>query len=142
MTSRFADLAGVYVLQRATGARPPIPFTMNVAGGTVAGTVDGARIVLTSDGTYTNDVVVRWTKAPLLPIPGFEADGEPHTLKGGGSYTVDDEKIVLRPGDMFSRGVVSSIQATADARALNLVSASGGLAGSSTRLDAHFTRVR
>lgn len=138
----FAELAGVYVLARATGARPPIPFSMSMAGGTIAGTVDGARLILSDDGSYTNDVVVRWTKSPPLPIPGLEADGKPHTLAGSGRYTVKGDTIVIRPGDMFSRGVVGAIRATAADSALDLRSASGGLAGSGTRLDAHFVRVR
>jgi hypothetical protein len=142
VASRTADLAGVYVLKRASGARPPIPFSMSVAGGTLAGTVDGARVVLASDGSYTNDVVVTWTKTPMLPIPGLEADGKPHTLAGSGSYKVDGEKIVLRPADMFSRGVVSSVKAMAADSVLDLLSASGGLAGSSVPINAHFIRVR
>lgn len=137
-----AAIAGVYVLQRASGARPPIPFEMNVAGGTVAGTVDGARVILASDGSYTNDVVVTWTKTPMLPIPGLEADGKPHTLAGTGTYKVDGEKIILRPADMFSRGVVRSVEATAGDKALDLLSASGGLAGSNVPINAHFVRVR
>jgi hypothetical protein len=140
--SRPADLAGVYVLKRASGSRPPIPFAMNVAGGTLAGTVDGARVILASDGSYTNDVVVTWTKTPMLPIPGLEADGKPHTLAGSGRYKVDDGKLTLRPADMFSRGVVSAVQATAADSVLDLVSASGGLAGSSVPINAHFVRVR
>lgn len=139
---RLADLAGVYVLQRASGARPPIPFEMSVAGGAVAGTVDGARVILASDGSYTNDVVVTWTKTPMLPIPGLEADGKPHTLAGSGTYKVDGDKIVLRPADMFSRGVVRSVEATAGEKGLDLLSASGGLAGSSVSINAHFVRIR
>lgn len=138
----MADLAGVYVLKRASGARPPIPFSMSMAGGTLAGTVDGARVVLASDGSYTNDVVVTWTRAPMLPIPGLEADGKPHTLAGSGSYKVDGKKIVLRPADMFSRGVVSSVQASAADSVLDLLSASGGMAGSNVSINAHFVRVR
>lgn len=137
-----ADLAGVYVLKAASGARPPIPFSMNMAGGTLAGTVDGARVILANDGSYTNDVVVTWTKAPMLPVPGLEADGKAHTLAGSGSYKVDGKKIVLKPADMFSRGVVSSIVASAADSVLDLVSASGGLAGSSTAINAHFVRIR
>jgi hypothetical protein len=139
---RTADLAGVYVLKRASGARPPIPFAMSVAGGKLAGTVDGARVVLASDGSYTNDVVVTWTQTPMLPIPGLEADGKPHTLAGSGTYKVEGKKIVLRPADMFSRGVVSSVQAMAADSVLDLVSASGGLAGSNVSINAHFVRVR
>jgi len=142
MTSRMAELSGVYVLQRASGARPPIPFAMSVAGGKVAGTVDGARVALASDGSYTNDVVVTWTETPMLPIPGLEADGKPHTLAGSGTYKVDGEKIILRPADMFSRGVVRSVEATAGEKALDLLSASGGLAGSNVAINAHFVRVR
>ena len=56
--SRLAELSGVYVLQRASGARPPIPFEMSVAGGKVAGTVDGARVVVANEGSYTKDVDV------------------------------------------------------------------------------------
>jgi hypothetical protein len=33
---RMAAVSGVYVLQRASGKRPPIPFEMSVAGGAVA----------------------------------------------------------------------------------------------------------
>jgi hypothetical protein len=142
LASRTAELAGVYVLQRASGSRPPIPFEMKVAGGALAGTVDGARVVLASDGTYTNDVVVTWTKTPMLPIPGLEADGKPHTLAGSGTYKVDGDKVVLRPGDMFSRGVVRSVEASAGEKMLDLVSASGGLAGSSIPINAHFVRIR
>lgn len=142
VASRSADIPGVYVLQRASGARPPIPFEMSVAGGTVAGTVDGARVVLASDGSYTNDVVVTWTKAPMLPIPGLEADGKPRTLAGTGTYKVDGDKITLRPADMFSRGVVRSVEATAGEKGLDLLSASGGLAGSSVAINAHFVRIR
>lgn len=142
VASRTADLAGVYVLKRASGARPPIPFAMSVAGGQLAGTVDGARVVLASDGSYTNDVVVTWTKTPMLPIPGLEADGKPHTLAGSGTYKVEGRKIVLRPADMFSRGVVSSVQAMAADSVLDFVSASGGLAGSNVSINAHFVRVR
>jgi hypothetical protein len=140
--SRVADLAGVYVLQRASGARPPIPFEMNMAGGALAGTVDGARVVLASDGSYTNDVVVTWTKTPMLPIPGLEADGKPHTLAGSGTYKVDGAKVILRPADMFSRGVVRSVEASAGEKGLDLLSASGGLAGSSVSINAHFVRIR
>ncbi len=140
--SRMAAVSGVYVLQRASGKRPPLPFEMSVAGGAVAGTVDGARVVLASDGSYTNDVVVTWTKTPMLPIPGLEADGKPHTLAGSGTYKVDGDKIVLRPADMFSRGVVRAVEATAGEKALDLLSASGGLAGSSVSINAHFVRVR
>jgi len=142
LASRMAALSGVYVLQNASGTRPPIPFEMSVAGGTVAGTVDGARVILASDGSYTNDIVVTWTKAPLLPIPGFEADGKPRTLAGTGSYKVDGDKIVLRPADMFSRGIVRSVEASAGDKGLDLLSASGGLAGSNISINAHFVRVR
>lgn len=142
VAGRTVDLSGVYVLKRASGARPPIPFTMSVAGGTLAGTVDGARVILASDGSYTNDVVVTWTKTPMLPIPGLEADGKPHTLAGSGSYKVEGSKVVLRPADMFSRGVVSSVQASAADSVLDLISASGGLAGSSAPINAHFVRIR
>lgn len=142
LASRMSELSGVYVLQRASGARPPIPFEMSVAGGKVAGTVDGARVVLASDGSYTNDVVVTWTETPMLPIPGLEADGKPHTLAGSGTYKVDGEKIILRPADMFSRGVVRSVEASAGEKALDLHSASGGLAGSNVSINAHFVRVR
>jgi hypothetical protein len=138
----MAALSGVYVLQRASGTRPPIPFEMSVAGGKVAGTVDGARVVLASDGSYTNDVIVTWTDAPMLPIPGLEADGKPHTLAGSGTYKVEGKKIVLRPADMFTRGVVRSLEATTGDKALDLLSASGGLAGSSVSINAHFVRVR
>ena len=142
ITSRMAAVSGVYVLQRASGKRPPIAFEMSVAGGAVAGTVDGARVVLASDGSYTNDVVVTWSKTPMLPIPGPEADGKPHTLAETGTYKVDGAKITLRPADMFSRGVVRSVEATAGEKALDLLTASGGLAGSSVSIDAHFVRVR
>ncbi len=137
-----AAVSGVYVLERASGKRPPIPFSMNVAGGTVAGTVDGARVILASDGSYTNDVVVTWTKTPMLPIPGLEADGKPHTLAGSGSYALRGDTLVLRPADMFSRGLVRSVAATTGEKELDLVSASGGLAGSSVPINAHFVRVR
>lgn len=142
LESRTVDPTGVYVLKRASGKRPPIPFAMSMAGGTLAGTVDGARVVLASDGSYTNDVVVTWTKAPMLPIPGLEVDGKPHTLAGSGSYKVDGSKIVLRPADMFSRGVVRSVQASAADSVLDLQSASGGLAGSEIAINAHFVRIR
>jgi hypothetical protein len=78
----------------------------------------------------------------MLPIPGLEADGKPHTLAGSGTYKVDGDKIILRPADMFSRGVVRSVQATAGEKALDLLTASGGLAGSSAPINAHFVRVR
>lgn len=139
--SRMADLAGVYVLQRASGSRPPIPFAMAVGGGKVAGTVDSARVILASDGNYTNDVVVTWTDTPMLPIPGLEADGKPHTLAGSGTYKVEGNKITLQPADMFSRGVVRSFRGTTGEKALDVVSASGGLAGSSVSINAHFVRV-
>ena len=142
LAGRMADLSGVYVLQRASGARPPIPFEMSVAGGKVAGTVDGARVVLASDGSYTNDVVVTWTETPMLPIPGLEADGKPHTLAGSGTYKVDGKKIILRPADMFSRGVVRSVEATGGEKQLDLLTASGGLASSNVSINAHFVRVR
>lgn len=135
-------VSGVYVLQRASGKRPPIPFAMSVAGGKVAGTVDGARVVLASDGSYTNDIVVTWTETPMLPIPGLEADGKPHTVAGSGSYKVDGDKIILRPADMFSRGVVRSVEASASEKVLDLLSASGGLAGSNAPINAHFVRIR
>lgn len=140
--TRTADLAGVYVLTRASGVKPPIAFAMSLAGGTFAGTVDGARVILASDGTYTNAVVVTWTKAPLFPIPGIAADGRPHTLVGAGGYTLNGGTIVLTPADLFSRSVVGAVQATSAGSGLDLVSASGGLAGTSISLDAHFVRVR
>jgi hypothetical protein len=140
--ARVADVAGVYVLKRASGTRPPIPFSMKMAGGTLAGTVDGARVILASDGSYTNDVVVTWTQAPMLPIPGLQADGKPHTLAGSGSYKVDGKNLVLTPADMFSRGVVSSVRGSAADSVLDLLTASGGMAGSKVAINAHFVRVR
>jgi len=136
--------AGVYVLSRAAAARPPIPFAFQVAGGTVSGTVNGARLTLASDGTYTDDVVVRWEKAPPvpLPIPGLQPGPDPRVLRGAGRYTTTGDRIVLQPDDWISRGIVSAVEAKAGTSTLTLVGASGGLAGSRVRLDAEFTKIR
>lgn len=142
LANRMSAIAGVYVLQRASGKKPPIPFAMSVVGGDVAGTVDGARVVLASDGSYTNDIVVTWTETPMLPIPGLSADGKPHTLAGSGRYEMKGDTLVLKPADMFSRGIVRTVAATTGEKELDLVSASGGLAGSRVPINAHFVRIR
>jgi hypothetical protein len=135
--------AGVYVLARAGAARPPIPFAFQMAGGVVSGTVDSARVTLAADSTYTDQIVVRWTKAPMLliPIPGLQPGPDPHLLTGAGRYTVSGSQIVLQPGDFITRGFISSVYARTGAGTLTLVGASGGLAGSRVAFNAEFTRV-
>ncbi|HEY7895876.1 MAG TPA: hypothetical protein VIC24_13335 [Gemmatimonadaceae bacterium] len=135
---------GAYVLSRAASARPPIPFQFQLAGSVVAGVVDSARITLAADSSYTDKVTVRWTKAPSLPIPlpGFSAGPDPHTLTGSGRYTVQGGAVVLEPDDFVTKGFVRSVQARTDSTGLTLTGLTGGFAGSHVAINAVFTRVR
>lgn len=137
-----AGLAGVYVLAQARGERPPVPFAFEIAGGTVSGVVDGARVILAPDGTYRSDVTIRWENAPALPMLGLESGREARVVRGAGRYTVRDSIITLQPGDWMSRRLTSAVTARANDRTLTLLEASGGLAGARLALDAQFTRVR
>jgi hypothetical protein len=134
--------AGVYVLARATGSRPPIPFAIESGAGTLAGTIDGARLVLSTDSTYTSDVVVRWQQLPALPIPGLAGGPEPRVLHGHGRYVRRAQRITLEPQDLLSRSLTRTVDAASGERTLTLTGASGGLAGEHVTLDAEFTRVR
>lgn len=131
---------GSYVLARAASARPPIPFQFQVAGGTVAGTVDSARITLAADSSYTDQVTVRWLKAPsmLIPIPGLSPGPDAHVLTGAGHYTVQGTRVVFQPHDWVTRGFISTVSGTLDARSLTLTGLSGGLAGSRVAINAVF----
>ncbi|MBX6330303.1 MAG: hypothetical protein IRY91_00500 [Gemmatimonadaceae bacterium] len=135
---------GVYVLARATGTRPPIPFVLQAPGGPVSGTIDGARVTLAADSTYTDEVVVRWVKAPTLPfpVPGLEPGKEPRVVRGAGRYTVQGSKITLEPGDFIARGLVRSVEARAAEKALTLTGATAGISGQHFSLDAEFTKIR
>ncbi len=135
---------GAYVLSRAASARPPIPFQFQLAGSVVAGVVDSARITLAADSSYTDKVTVRWTKAPSLPIPlpGFSAGPDPHTLSGSGRYSVQGGTVVLEPDDFMTRGFVRSVQARTDSTGLTLTGLTGGFAGAHVGINAVFTRVR
>lgn len=135
---------GVYVLARSGAQRPPIPFAFQMAGAVVAGTVDSARVTLAADSTYTDQIVVRWTKAPSLfiPIPGLQAGPDPHLLTGSGRYTVTGSQIVLQPGDFITRGFISTVYARTGTGTLTMVGASGGLAGSRVAFYAEFRKVR
>lgn len=135
---------GVYVLARAGALRPPIPFAFQMPGGMVEGVVDSARVTLAADSTYTDQIVVRWTKAPnlLIPIPGLQPGPDPHLLAGTGRYTVTGSQIVLQPGDFVTRGFVGSVYARTGAGTLTMVGASGGLAGSRVAFNAEFRKVR
>ncbi|HEY7877610.1 MAG TPA: hypothetical protein VIC55_05275 [Gemmatimonadaceae bacterium] len=136
--------AGSYVLASAASARPPIPFQFQMGGATVAGTVDSARIVLAADSTFTDQVTVRWLKAPSLPIPipGLRPGPDAHVLTGAGHYSVQGERMILEPSDWITRGLISTVEARSTAGSLTLTSMSGGLAGSHVRLNAVFTRAR
>ena len=135
--------AGVYVLARATGTRPPIPFVLQAPGGPVSGTIEGARVTLAADSTYTVEVVVRCVKAPALPfpVPGLEPGKEPRVVRGAGRYTVQGNKIVLEPGDLIARGLVRSVEARAAEKALTLTGATAGIGGQHFSLDAEFTKT-
>lgn len=135
---------GAYILSSAAKARPPIPFQFQLAGSVVAGVVDSARITLAADSSYTDKVTVRWTKAPALPIPlpGFSAGPDPHTLSGTGRYVVQGGRVVLEPDDFVTKGFVRSVEARADSAGLTLTGLSGGFAGSHVPVNALFTHVR
>lgn len=134
---------GSYVLAQAARARPPIPFQFQMAGGTVAGTVDSARITLAADSSYTDQVTVRWLKAPslLIPIPGLSPGPDPHVITGAGHYSIQGNRVVLQPSDWMTRGFISAVNGIVDGRSLTLTGMSGGLAGSRVAINAVFVHI-
>jgi hypothetical protein len=133
---------GVFALTRAAGNPPPVPFALELMGGTISGTVNGARVTLAQDGSYTSDVVVQWTTTLPFPVPGMQGGKEPQALHGTGRYTVTDSTITFEPDDFISRRFIKTLTAKGGEKTLTLVGASGGLAGQHVDINAEFVRVK
>jgi hypothetical protein len=134
--------AGVFALTSAAGNPPPVPFALEMMGGSITGTVNGARIILADDGSYTSDVVVQWKNGLPFPVPGLQSGKEPQTVHGTGHYTVTDSTVTFEPDDWITKRFIRTITARGGEKTLTLVGASGGLAGSHADINAEFVRVR
>lgn len=134
--------SGVFALTRAAGNPPPVPFALQMMGGSISGTVNGARVILAEDGSYTSDVVVQWTSTLPFPMPGMQGGKEPQAVHGTGRYTVTDSTITFEPDDFLTRRFIKTITARGGEKALTLTGASGGLAGQHVDINAEFVRVR
>jgi hypothetical protein len=137
-----APAAGVFALTKAAGNPPPVPFALEVMGGSITGTVNGARVTLADDGSYTSDVVVQWKSTLPIPVPGIQNGKEPQAIRGTGRYTSTDSSITFEPDDFLSRRFIRTVTAKRGEKTLTLVGASGGLAGSHVDINAEFVRVR
>lgn len=132
--------AGSYTLIRAGGAAPPVDFAMETPAGSVAGTIDAARVDLAADGSYASDVTVSWTNPPAIPfLPSGKGQ---HVLHGTGHYAARGDDIVLEPDDFLSRRLARVLTAHTEGTRIRLTRAEGGMAGERRDLNALFERVK